>query len=263
MDSLIINDPRDRSYPFSRGLFEDAFVLYHGSWSTWAPSIERHGIRRGDVPFAWTDIAAVYEARRAVGQGSYLPMFLGKEYPRREPPRDLFFSADFWTARAYATDGGGEVVRTTIEEAMQFERLCLDPDARQRLIQHWRVGLAECPGHAATESALKTLHDDARMAALHRVVSETRARLQSLAAGGHPIIYAVRVEADWFRSSTWQQHLDDWQAGSRQVDMRCAARDIPTDRFLARAAYPNGTESDFSAAWCVTWTDALTLKERS
>lgn len=261
MDLFTIDDPRNRSYPFSRDMFEDSFTLYHGSWSSWARLIERDGIRRGRVPFAWTDVATVYEARRAVGQGSYLPMFLGKEYPRQEPPRDVFFSADFWTARSYATDGGGEVIRTTVEEAAQFERLYAEPHERQRLIQHWRAGLAESPGHGATESALRTLTDNGRMAEMHSVVSEAKARLLSLVADGHPVIYAVRVEADWFRSTTWEQHVDDWQAGRRQVDMRCLARDIPVDRFLARVAYPNGTESDFGAAWCASWSDAQSLGE--
>lgn len=262
VESLTITNPQDRSYPFNRELFEDPCVLYHGSWSAWAPSIEREGLRRGHLPFDWTDVATVYNARRAVGQGSYLPMFLGKDYPRTEPPRDVFFSADFWTARSYATDGGGEVVRTTVEEATQFEQLCDDRDVRERLIRHWRAGLAESPGHAATQAALSTLEDDERMAGFQQSVRKSVTRLQALTAGGYPTVYAIRVEADWFRPRTWEQHIEDWESRRRQVDMRCSARDIATDRLLARVAYPNGTDPDFNAAWCVTWEHVLDLKDK-
>lgn len=33
MDTITIQDPQDRSYPFGRNLFEDRTVLYQGTWS--------------------------------------------------------------------------------------------------------------------------------------------------------------------------------------------------------------------------------------
>ena len=115
MDSILIDDPEDRRYPFTRAQSEDPYVLYHGTWSTWAARIDHDGLMKGVVPFDWVDIATIFEANQAIGHGSFLRMFLGESYPHKPPTGDLFFSADFWTARAYATDGGGEAIRTGVE----------------------------------------------------------------------------------------------------------------------------------------------------
>lgn len=111
MTVITIQDPKDRRYPFTRATFENPHVLYHGTWSSWAPHIERDGLTRGFVPFDWADIATIFEANQEVGRSSFLRMFLGESYPYETPPRDFYFSGDFWTARAYATDGGGEGIR--------------------------------------------------------------------------------------------------------------------------------------------------------
>jgi hypothetical protein len=95
MKSIIITDPEDRSFPFSRELFEDPHVLYHGSWSAWVPRIDAEGFVHGEIPFDWQDVATVFRANQAVGRGSFLRVFLGENYPDELPARDLFLSADF------------------------------------------------------------------------------------------------------------------------------------------------------------------------
>ena len=117
METVTIIDPEDRSLSVQQDFFDNPQILYHGSWSTYAKAIEAKGFVHGALPFDWKDVATVFEAHRAIGRGSYLPVFLGENYPREEPPRDLSITGNFWFARAYATDGGGEVVRKTIEEA--------------------------------------------------------------------------------------------------------------------------------------------------
>jgi len=41
IDICTIDDPRDWSYPFEQELYDDPFVLYHGTISSYAPRIER------------------------------------------------------------------------------------------------------------------------------------------------------------------------------------------------------------------------------
>jgi hypothetical protein len=132
MESITITDPDDRTFPLSKALFEDRQILYHGSWSTYCSRIELEGFIHGDLPFDWRHVATVFRANQAIG-GSALRVFLGEEYPKKQPPCDLSLTANFWSARAYATDGGGEVVRMTIREAQQFERICTTPPERAAL----------------------------------------------------------------------------------------------------------------------------------
>jgi hypothetical protein len=61
MQSFTISDSQDRRYPFSRAVFEDRFVLYHGSWSRWSPTMERDGFIHNHLPFDWRNVATVFK----------------------------------------------------------------------------------------------------------------------------------------------------------------------------------------------------------
>jgi hypothetical protein len=258
MDSILIDDPEDRRYPFKRALFEDPYVLYHGTWSTWAARIDHDGLMKGFVPFDWVDIATIFEANQAVGRGSFLRMFLGEAYPHQPPTRDLFFSANFWTARAYATSGGGEAIRKGIEEAQELETVCNEPGARTALIAHWKAGLRQQPGHQLTEAALQVLQDDVRLAALCDRVRDARIRLAAPLSGGHPVVYAVSVAEGWF-GKVWEQHVSGWREGRREVNMRSVVPRIAPDRLLGKVGYPNGTDPNFIPTWCSTWEQVVEL----
>lgn len=257
MECITINDPKDRSFPLSRALFEDSQVLYHGSWSTYSSRIESEGFIHGALPFDWRHVATVFRARQAIG-GSALRMFLGEEYPRKPPPCDLSLIANFWSARVYATDGGGEVIRMTIREAEQFERICAAPQERAALKNHWQKGLSDCPDHTATKAAVKLLGDDHALQHLCSEVKAAREALVSVTAGGCPAVYAIRVEPGWY-GNKWATHLAHWEHGRRDVELRCSGNLIPPNRLLAKVIYPKGTDRDFMPTWCKTWGDVETL----
>jgi hypothetical protein len=253
METVTITDPQDRSYPFKEELFDNPQILYHGSWSTYANRIETEGFVHGSLPFDWKDVAAVYEANKAVGRGSYLPVFLGDKYPRDEPPRDLSITGNFWFARAYATDGGGEVVRITIEEAREFEEICTIPERRAALKARWQQGLRECPGHPATVAAIEVLDDAQLLSRLYGEVKAAQERLTGIADGGFAVVYALRVEPEWF-GERWDRYLRDWEI-SRARELRCSGDHVPPDRIIAKAEYPNGTDRKFMPTCFCSWED--------
>src|SRR5687768_6888076 len=133
METVEIIDPTDRNFPFSRTIFEDRHVLYHGTWSTWSSRIETKGFIPGALPFDWHYVETVFQANKAIGRGSFLGVFLGEKHTEESPSCNLHLSANFWFARAYATDNGGEVIRKTIEEAEQFEGICANPQQLRQL----------------------------------------------------------------------------------------------------------------------------------
>ena len=253
MECITINDPNDRSFPLSRALFENRQVLYHGSWTTYSSTIESEGFVHGALPFDWRHVATVFRARQAIG-GSALKMFLGEEYPRKPPSCDLSLITNFWFARAYAMDGGGEVVRMTIEEAQQFERICTIAQERAALKAHWEKGLRDCPDHSATKAAVKLLGDDSALQHLCSDVKAAREALVSVTAGGCPVVYAVRVVPGWF-GNEWANYMTDLESGHRTTELRCRGEVIHPDRLVAKVIYPNGTERDFMPTWCNTWED--------
>jgi hypothetical protein len=242
--NIVISDPEHRRFPFPKTFFHDPTVLYHGTWSTWAPSIRAGGFALDNFPFDWRDVAVVLQARQAVAAGSELQMFLGERFPREPPRRSVYFSANFWFARAYATDRGGEVIRLTIEEADDFERLCGDAGRRQRAVRRWKEGLRQHPNHAPTMEVIRTLESDDTLHTLLQRVLAARARLTRLTEDGHPVVLAVRVEPAWF-SETWDYHLDGWHSGEKEVNLRCQVQSIPATCVLGAVEYPNGTDRTF------------------
>lgn len=261
MECFTIDDPNDRTFPFGKNTFEDPHILFHGTWSTWSSRIEAGGFVRGDLPFDWQHVGTVFRANQAIGRGSFLGLFLGDDYPRRLPPRDLFLSANFWCARAYATDAGGEVIRNTIEEADQFERVCSIPQERAALKGFWEQGLREQPQHPATRAALELLKNDEALNHIRADVKVAKNALLTLTAGGHPIVYGVRVEPKWL-ARDWEEYLLDWEAGDREVDIRSRADLITADRLIAKASYPNGTDQDFMPAGFSTWEQVVAFASR-
>lgn len=240
MDKITIGDPGDRSYPFRRELFEDPCVLYHGSWSTWSSQIEATGFRQGDFPFEWECVETVCNRNRAIGRGSFLAAFLGKQ-------RNLFFASNFWLARAYATDGGGEIVRKAIEEAETFERICSVPAERDELVKYLRA--------TSQQAAISILTDDEGLSRIRTDVKAAKHALMSLTGGGHPVVYAVAVQPNWF--GDWARYMSYLEIGVR-LDLQCQHAVAP-ERILAKANYPNNTDREFLPTWCRTWDDVAAL----
>src|SRR5262245_47482552 len=59
LQTVRLRDPLDPFYPFSRDLYEDENVVYHGTWSTHCASIEEHGMGRGYLAYRQADIDAL------------------------------------------------------------------------------------------------------------------------------------------------------------------------------------------------------------
>lgn len=258
MDIFTITNPADRGFPFGREIFEDRSILYHGTWNTWTSKIESIGFVSGDLPFDWQHVATVFRANNAIGRGSFLCVFLGKDYPNELPNLGLYLSANFWFARAYATDRGGEVIRTTIEEAEKFEQICATPGLLNELRTRFKSALHECGPHAQTQAALTVIENEHVLKQLRVEVKKAKEALSNLTNGGHPIVYALRVEPEWL-GEYWQRHISAWEEGTREVNLRCSGGPIPPHRLVAKAVYPNGTDHEFIPTWCSTWQDVLDL----
>src|ERR1043165_135854 len=258
MESVTIDNPNDRSFPFSREVFEDRHILYHGTWSTWSQRIETEGFIPGSVPFDWQHVATVFRANKLVGRGSYLKLFLGENYPVKSPTCNLYLSATFGSARAYATDKGGEVVRKTIEEAEEFEDICANPQRLSQLKTHFEKALREHGPHPPTQAAIEIIGNEEAINQLRTEVRAAKEALTNLTATGYPVVYAIHVEPEWL-GEFWTRHISSWEDGEREVNLRCSGGPIPPDKLVTKASYPNGTDREFMPTWCSTWEEVVDL----
>lgn len=188
-------------------------------------------------------------------------MFLGEKYPNELQLRNLYLSANFWFARAYATDNGGEVVRKAIEEAEQFERICVTAQERIAPKTRFESALRERGPRRATQAAIEMLENDEVLERLSAKVKASKNDLMDLTDTGHAVVYAIRVEPTWF-GKYWKSNVLSWEEGRRKVDLPCCGSHIPPDRLVGKVSYPNGTDMDFLPTWFSPWQDVLALTHK-
>jgi hypothetical protein len=259
MYTTTITENTDYSFPFSRELFEEPKIVYHGTWSIYSERIESAGFGGFALPFDHKDFETIANAWRQVGiRGSYVRDVFSARTPGR-PRTELSMTGGFWDARAYATDGGGEVVRMMLEEARDFEALCSEDAKRLALKLRWEEGLRKCPDHALTLRAVEVLADEDGLQATGRRVTQAREAIEGVVRGGYPIVYAISVEPQWF-VKTWEAYLWHWENESHgAVELRCFRDLVTRDRIRAKAMFPNGTDPDFRGDWIRRWADVEAL----
>src|SRR5690349_7040543 len=114
MELIRIEDPHHRSYPLPEALYDDARVVYHGTSSSFSHSIERDGFTIGRLPFSLESLQQLISICdqirfRSWAYNCVLGLARGNELSRGSN-RAVYFSANFWYSRDYATNGGGETV---------------------------------------------------------------------------------------------------------------------------------------------------------
>lgn len=95
--------------------------------------------------------------------------------------------------------------------------------------------------------------NDSEMNALCTAVRLACQKIESVTTGGFPVVYALRVEPQWFPTS-WEAYIHHWEQGHRgAVELRCRRDLITADRIVAKAMYPNGTDPDKQWDGFETW----------
>lgn len=227
IDAIRIEEPRDWSYPFSEALYGDPAVVYHGTSSSYAVAIETEGLVAGVARFPVQVVQELVAACDAVGFRSWSyttvkGLSRGTDLSRTAERR-VYLSANFWFARDYATNTGGETVHNAL-----------------RLADELLPGLRT--GSGSGELAQK--------------VTAIRSRLAGLTTGSFPIVYALRVDPEWLEwkgKELERQDLGDLVGTDVNLSCRCS---IPADRLLAKAEYVNGAESGYLGPQPRTWEEA-------
>jgi hypothetical protein len=248
--SATINDSQNNLYPFPEELWDNPEIVYHGTWSVYSARIETDGFVHPDLPFDDRHVATVMHAREALGMGFRAANFFSTS--RGKARAELSMTGNFWGARVYATDGGGEVIRLTIKDATDFESFCASPDRRSVKRSEWEEALRQHPTHLPTRKTLELLKNDAAMDVHCANVRSAREAIENVIAGGFPVVYALRVKPQWF-PTLWEPYMYQWQDDHRGKELQCPRELITADRIVAKAMYPKGTDKDFQPEGFETW----------
>ncbi|MSP64958.1 MAG: hypothetical protein EXR16_04950 [Bacteroidetes bacterium] len=116
MEIITISDPNDLIFPMSKEIFDDAYVVYHGTGSGFIEKIEKKGWKVGDIPYDTKDFVEVKKYCDEIGfTGSSnrgLPNFSFVIDTQGNIPRNLnpSFTSNYSTARNYSLNIAGESI---------------------------------------------------------------------------------------------------------------------------------------------------------
>lgn len=227
MQIVQIKDPRDWTYPFAQSLYDDHRVVYHGTSSTFSDTIESSGFVLGKLPFSIQALRKLISLAEEIRFHSWsyttVKGLSSNTQLSSNADRPIYFSANFWFARDYATSIGGETIHNAILLSEQ-------------LLAHIHRASED---YSSVSFAVRQIHKD----------------LLALTAGAFPVVYAVQVEPEWLQH---ESSLERQQIGSlvvTKVNIGCF-KSVPLARLIAKVEYVNGAEPGYIGPQPVTWSEA-------
>ena len=198
-------------FPLDKETYFDPAVYYHGTSRAFSSSIEMDGFKRSNHMYDKADLAELYKAydspyfraREDAGeetkmQKEDLDFVLGSGgFRMKDEP--LSFSGNYWTARNYSTNCGGEAIDHAVKMARQITEL---PD---------------CPHQGIAEKILK--------------------KYGSIFDNHVPCVYTVRLpdEEIEVRDGLYEMLEDDFGLPGKTTDNNNLVwNDIPKESIIAR-----------------------------
>jgi hypothetical protein len=130
---ITVDDPLDPLYPFDEKLYANEQVVYHGTWSTYCASIESVRMGKGRLAYKQVDIDTLCKIGRRFGffgkqseGGLSVLMPCAEGVP--EGKRAIYLSRNYWSARNYAHNRGGEAIRHAAIAIAHLEKCFACPD---------------------------------------------------------------------------------------------------------------------------------------
>ena len=165
------SNPEDYEIPHEIQCLWNSLVVYHGTWSSFSPLIEKKGWIHNEPPYDIKDIKNLYEKCKNSGlddkpYGELIyTLNLGVD---REKRKGFFFSKCYITSRNFANCRGGETIDNTIKLIQKIK------DDKKINYQSWEINIEEMQKYYS-----------------------------NLTRGGFGVVYALEVKANWF--SNWQK----------------------------------------------------------
>jgi hypothetical protein len=252
-----IESPSNVIYPFTRGIFEDLEVFYHGTSNIYTERLEENGFQLGGVPYDMNDILRLcksYEAIKfyGIGGGGYgvLSAFTAGAYEstgREYMP--VSFAYSYWCARRFARNPGGETVFHIVKAGSQLEDLITDAD---KLSEH-RKYLTDRLEHPALAPgayserdawliALEKLSDRAFLFSELEQALGIRKKYLDMVVGTFPVVYAVKLSDELIETEGqygWRADREQLLYEDTPSEIRSRGM-VPPNAIVGRTDFVNG-----------------------
>lgn len=278
MEVIEVLKPSDIIYPLKREIFEDLNVAYHGTSSNYSEKIEKLGWKLNNAIYDMLDIKFVREKfdslcyENSQGYVALRSWTLGdqNENIKRKRPS---FASNYWTARNYARNNGGETLRFLFIAFNDFNNFI---NEKELVDNHWKKIKSELEkvndielkynqnlqinskrnenfeGYVRYNKkryslALKNIVNKDYIKEIHDKFQIIKKKYNRYVETHCGVVYALRIEPDWFDNWIEPYHatceIDGIQYSRtiKNVDL-FAIKPIPPENIIAKIIFPNGVD---------------------
>jgi hypothetical protein len=240
---LDILEKDDLMYPLPKEIFYNANVLYHGTSNVFASEIMDKGWVTNDQPYSFEDIlyvCSVFESISYYASNSYMVLnsftrggvenyHVGQKYAS--------FSQNYWYARNYATNIGGETIKYLTSATRDLLHLIDDPAELSKYKQKVKEGTAY-PFYNK-ELRLNALNNLPNIHSYKKRLMEILNKYLIMTSNTYPVVFALMATEEQIEK--WiipkkESYVLQWQMN---FNLR-ACTDIPALSIIARINFPNG-----------------------
>lgn len=142
----------DLKFPLEKEVWENPNIWYHGTSSAYSKKIESKGWVAGDLPYLIDDvrrIIEIYDSIRVRSTFQDFPQFFDsilysytlEGVSESFDKRAISLTRDYWRARNYAMNPGGETINALLSACEYFSRLVKDKNASQAHLKRLQRGI--------------------------------------------------------------------------------------------------------------------------
>lgn len=220
MDRLIINDPLNIVYPLNKDIFEDDYVVYHGTSSCYITNIEQNGWRINDQPYNIKDIVNICKVFSDInfsdeGYSVLSPFTLSSDQSHVGDKR-ASFTNNYWMARGFASVQGGETLHALLKAIQSFQQLILSEEIRRKqltilnnrfneydkmlnMIKKDDLNYNAIKGNCTRfKNAIDKIEDLSFLIKHSEILQKLETKYTKLIEGAYGIVYAIKIQPKWF-----------------------------------------------------------------
>jgi hypothetical protein len=260
-----ILSPEYDSYPFEQVFYENALVVYHGTSSCYSPVIDIHGFQSRFFHFELQGIEQLMAAYNAIGfepkSGGYWDLQYYSRWAQIDKRTDwcVHLSQNFWFAKCYAVNIGGETARLVLQAVHQFLAFVINDAKRQKHLKRLEHQLKrqniKQSSLALLEQQMYNLQVPHVLNRLQDQVRQLQNKWQNLTEGAFPVVYAIIVAQEWFPQcpeSCLRPSIVGSFRMSEATDLECQ-QSISPEHIVAKAQYVNGTHRGYHMPSPARW----------
>ena len=242
MRVIDILNSNDITYPLDKNIFDDRFIVYHGTSSIYSNQIESKGWIINDYPYDMTDMKEICQICNSIsfkGSRAQTEMIKGYCMGDHVSNKPIYFTQDYWIARNYAINPGGESINALLSLIAEFGEMMNS----KALIGKHLIYLNKQLNDAIYRNdidinkfkqKIMNFKDLLSNKELENKLYEIRDKYEKMVQLSSPVVYVVRISPDMF--SNWRN------IGTiNLLDLRSSV-DISPSRIIAKFNYPNGVK---------------------